>query len=319
MWQKKQGNFTVCLLCPHNCRLSEGSAGLCRARKAHNGNIIPLFYGQITALHIDPMEKKPLYHFHPGEKILSLGGVGCNMRCGFCQNHSLSRNSDFQPEEITTDQIITCMQKENIRNIAFTYNEPVINIEFILDVFSSARRLNYHTVLVTNGYIETGPLQELLSCTNALNIDLKFFNNYDYRQYTGAGLNPVRRSIEISRAAAHVEITSLIIPGINDHDENFITQLEFLKELSPRIPLHLSRYFPAADFNLPPTPPETLEKLRNLAKKYLDFVFIGNLANNTSTVCPVCGKILIKRNQYQTEILHKKKECTCGFDTGIVF
>lgn len=318
---RKSDNKVECLLCPHHCRLNAGATGICGARKS-NGEIIELLtYGVISGYALDPIEKKPLYHFYPGTNIFSLGSYGCNMRCDFCQNYSISQRTlagfttKTEPEKIIKD----AQASLNNIGIAFTYNEPVIWFEFISDVARKARRKGLKTVMVSNGFVNKDPLSEIIAFTDAFNIDLKAFNNDFYRNLTGAELEPVKESLrQIAKSGKHLEVTTLIIPGHNDSENEMALQTEWMAgELGKNVPFHLSRYFPMFKREDPATAPDTLKKLAEIASKNLNYVYIGNMVSDIgqNTICPSCTNIVTKRSRYNIKIqnLDKEGKCTgCG-------
>ncbi len=318
---KKTNSKIECLLCPHNCKLGKDSIGICGVRKNNGKEIELLTYGVISGYALDPVEKKPLYHFYPGTNILSIGSYGCNMRCDFCQNYNISQETldsfsrKTDPHKIVRD----ALSLSNNIGIAFTYNEPVIWYEFIADVAREARKEGLKTVMVTNGYVNSEPLDEIISFTDAFNVDLKAFNNQFYRKLTGANLEPVKESLkQIALSDRHLEITTLVIPGWNDDEKEMESQAEWIAvELGKEIPFHLSRYFPMYKRNDPSTSAETLRKLASVASEYLDYVYIGNTNSDTgqNTYCPGCGKIITNRSRYN--IMHqnidREGKCTeCG-------
>lgn len=271
----------TCPICPQNCRLEEGQAGFCRARSNQNGKIRDDNYGQATALSLDPIEKKPLYHFHPGSYILSIGSFGCNLRCPFCQNHGISMDCDndsasvyTSPEELL-EKSSSLVDRGNI-GAAFTYNEPLIGYEYVYDSAKLLQANGLKTVLVTNGYINEAPLLELLPYIDAMNIDLKGFSEDFYRRLSGH-LEPVKKSIALAQSRCHVEVTTLIVPGWNDTAEEMIKLSRWLADLNNEIPLHISRFFPQYKLkDRPATPVETVYGLAKLARKYLKYVYEGN-------------------------------------------
>jgi pyruvate formate lyase activating enzyme len=318
---KKSENKIECLLCPHHCRLNAGTTGICGARK-NSGEIVELLtYGVISGYALDPIEKKPLYHFYPGTNILSIGSYGCNMRCDFCQNYSISQRSlagfttRTEPEKIIKD----AQASLNNIGIAFTYNEPVIWFEYISDIARKARRRGLKTVMVSNGFVNKEPLAEIISFTDAFNIDLKAFNNDFYRNLTGAEIEPVKESLkQIAKSGKHLEVTTLILPGQNDNENEMAVQTEWMAgELGKDIPFHLSRYFPMFKREDPATPHDTLKKLADIASRNLNYVYIGNMVSDTgqNTVCPKCRKVVTKRSRYNIKVqnLDRDGKCTgCG-------
>ena len=266
-----------CDNCPRNCELNDGQTGFCRARRCENGRIVCVNYGKITSAALDPIEKKPLRHFYPGRHILSVGSYGCNMSCDYCQNHGLSRGDPpaqtIQPKELL-DMALSIPQN---LGVAFTYNEPLIGMEYLLDAAPLLQAAGLKTVLVTNGYVSGQPLLRLLPFIDAANIDVKGFSDDWYRRL-GGGLAPVRRAVELCVPRCHVEITMLIVPGENDGEEETERLSSWLASLSPEIPLHLSRFFPRHRMtDKPPTPVETLHRLAGVARRALKYVYIGNV------------------------------------------
>ncbi len=304
MFYRVSEGRTECLLCPHNCKLAENKTGICGVRMNRGGKIELLTYGIISGYGLDPVEKKPLYHFHPGMNILSIGSYGCNMRCDFCQNYNISQNvppfssKRIEPEEILRQSIDAY---KNI-GVAFTYNEPIIWYEYVKDVAVKIKEAGQKTVMVTNGFVTPRALDEYLKFIDAFNVDLKAFNEKFYKELSGAKLGPVINSIEkIAKAGRHLEITTLIIPGWNDNPKEMESEAKWIASVLGRdIPLHLSRYFPMYKRKDPATPPEVLLQLYDIASQHLDFVYIGNAVYLTgqNTYCPKCGALITKREGY---------------------
>lgn len=272
----------TCDLCFHNCSLEEGQTGFCRARKNVHGVITSINAHLITSFALDPIEKKPLYHFYPGSKILSIGSFGCNLACPFCQNHSIvtmsfqNKHAKTMSSEEIVNLAVDFIPQANI-GIAFTYNEPLIGIEFVLETSKLAKQFKLKTVLVTNGTISEKYLTEILPYIDAMNIDLKGFTQEFYAKLNG-NLEQVKHTIELSHSRTHVELTTLIIPGENDSEEDMEKEARWIASLNPEIPLHLSRFFPNhlwMDKQI--TPLETLIKLERIAKQYLKHVHLGNV------------------------------------------
>lgn len=319
-YAKEPDGKTRCLLCPHNCLIPDGKAGICRVRINRSGRLYSGVYGEIAAIHSDPIEKKPLYHFYPGSKIMSIGTAGCNLHCDFCQNYNLSQ---YEPchsprtRKITPRQLVQLAleDKENI-GIAYTYNEPTVFFEMLTDTARMARTAGLKNVVVSNGFINPEPLKVLLESADAFNIDLKAFNDIFYKKVTGGSLLPVMDSLKmIHDAGRHLEITLLVIPGKNDSPEEFERMLEWIAgQLSPDIPLHLSRYFPSWKMELPPTPLHTLHDFAEMASSKLRFVYTGNVTGNqySSTFCPDCQKLLIERQGYSCTIKGLTKDNKCS-------
>ncbi|MDX8338469.1 AmmeMemoRadiSam system radical SAM enzyme [Draconibacterium sp. IB214405] len=306
-----------CELCPWNCILSDGQTGNCKVRSNQNGVLLTEIYNKVAALGSDPIEKKPLYHFYPGKNILSVGEVGCNLHCSFCQNHRISqcRASEFSGfHNISAKKIVTeALKTWNNIGIAYTYNEPFTFYEFLLDTAELVQSKGLKNVVVSNGYINEKPLQKVLPFIDAFNIDLKAFSNDFYKKHTKGELQPVLNSLkEIAESPAHLEITTLIIPGLNDDISEFKNMVNWIaSELGESVPLHLSRYYPQYKLSAPATPIETLIELYDLAKQHLQHVYLGNVSDTerSATYCPNCNTELIARNHYKTEIT---KIDTCG-------
>jgi pyruvate formate lyase activating enzyme len=303
-------NKIRCLLCPHNCIIQQNQTGICRVRRNQNGRLISEIYGKLSAVNFDPVEKKPLYHFHPGTLILSIGTVGCNMHCKCCQNWQISQGSveDFpfrnyyRPEDIVN---IANSREENI-GVAFTYNEPSIWFEYITDVAPLIKQSGLKNVMVSNGFISAEPLQELLQYIDAFNIDLKAFSDDFYKHITGARLKPVLDTlVSIKQSGKHLEITNLVIPTLNDNKEEFSQMARWIaRELGPDTVLHLSRYHPMYKLKINSTSAEMLIQLAEIARQYLWYVYIGNIEIKKyhNTRCHNCGSTVIQRVGYYTEI-----------------
>jgi len=277
-WEK-HGDKIKCFLCPHSCVIAEGKFGLCSVRTNIDGILKTINYGEITAMALDPIEKKPLYHFEPGSKILSIGSFGCNFSCGFCQNYSIAHHraeSKYYAAHELVDIIANI--KDNI-GIAFTYNEPSIWYEYVYDTSKLLKEKHpeFKVILVTNGYIEEEPLARLLPYLDAMNIDLKSFSQDFYKKECRGDLGFVKRTIEEAYDKCHVEITTLLISGLNDSPEEIEEIAAYLGSLDKNIPLHLSRYFPHYKMDRPPTDLNVMMKARDIAKKYLDYVYLGNV------------------------------------------
>jgi pyruvate formate lyase activating enzyme len=271
----------LCELCFHHCALDEGQTGLCRARACQDGKIVSLNYGKLTSLALDPIEKKPLRRFHPGSLILSVGSFGCNMRCPFCQNHEISMAGDsgIPTVEVFPEQLAAkaaeLVPRGNI-GVAYTYNEPLIGYEYVQDCASLVHEQGMVNVLVTNGTIEEEPWRALLPLVDAANIDLKGFTPSWY-QRLGGDLETVKRSIALAAERCHVEVTTLLIPGENDSEEEIRELARWLASISSEIPLHLSRFFPQYQMvDSPPTPVEQVYRLAETARGYLSHVYTGN-------------------------------------------
>lgn len=270
----------ICEICPHHCRLEVGEVGKCRARINNGKAITALNYGEITSIALDPIEKKPLYKFFPGSRILSVGSYGCNLNCPFCQNFEISMaDSTFPTRKITPEQLAELaaelVDKKNI-GVAFTYNEPFISYEFVRDTSNLLKALGLKSVLVTNGTVAPAALKKILHLIDAMNIDLKGFSQEIYSQL-GGDFETVRRTIELAAQSCHVEVTTLIVPTMNDSPEDMDKEATWLANISKDIPLHISRFFPRYKVtNLSPTPVNKIYELVEVAKRHLNFVYAGN-------------------------------------------
>jgi len=276
-WQS-EGTAIRCLLCPHACVIAEGHAGRCRVRQNQNEILMSLNYGEISSMALDPIEKKPLCHFFPGKKILSVGTWGCNFHCQFCQNWEIAHGNPqvffTAPEQLA--QLAT-RQGADCIGVAYTYSEPTVWFEYVLDAAVAVKKMGLKNVLVTNGFVNEDPLLEILPFIDAMNIDVKAFGADYYRDVCAGGLDTVKRTVEIAARRTHVEVTTLLIPELNDSDTEISALARWLSAISPDIPIHFSRYFPCYKMDRPPTSRETLVRARNLALPFLRYVHLGNV------------------------------------------
>lgn len=276
-----QKREAVCPVCPHHCLLAEGQTGFCRARQNREGKIVSINYGKLTALMPDPIEKKPLRRFFPGSRILSVGSFGCNLTCPFCQNHEISMADSGQAhfQEVTPEALAGLAQEyQSCGNIgvAFTYNEPLVGYEFVRDTARLVRERGMKNVLVTNGCVKLPVLEELLPYVDAMNIDLKGFTDSWYERL-GGNLETVKRFIARAALDCHVELTTLIVPGENDSEEEMEQEARWIASLDPEIPLHVTRFFPRYRMaDQEPTPVERVYRLRDTAARWLRHVYVGN-------------------------------------------
>lgn len=318
----------VCQLCPKHCKISEGRVGFCSARINRGGRLYSRFYGRPTSLAIDPIEKKPLFHFLPGSPILSLGTQGCNLSCKFCQNWQISRplpaneslNRVLEPEKVVQLAI-----ENRCPSVAFTYNEPTVWCEYVLHVARLCRKSGIKTAVVTNGMISEKARKELYETVDAANVDLKAFTPEFYRNYTNGSLEDVQETLEFiaQRTNVWLEVTNLVIPTLNDSPNEIQRMCEWIvNTLGPHTPIHFSAFFPTYRLlNLPPTPAETVIRAIEIAKKTgLEYAYGGNIPNEASqsTFCPSCGEKLIERSRrYETKITpalteRSETEWICG-------
>jgi pyruvate formate lyase activating enzyme len=317
---QKENDKIRCVLCPHHCLLKNGQAGICRVRRNLDGILQAETYGRLSAIHLDPIEKKPLYHFFPGSHILSIGSVGCNLHCSFCQNCEISQVSVHEYswiQECTVEQIA---EKAKLINgnigIAFTYNEPVVFYEFMIDVAKATHNMGLKNVMVTNGYIEPEPLENLIPFMDAFNVDLKAFTETFYWNQTHSHIEPVKQTLlDLHKAHKHVEVTNLIIPGLNDNMDDFKAMIGWIVDnLGKQTILHLSKYFPKYHMTKSATPDPLLLSLYAIAKQQLDYVYIGNVGNHVpghDTVCANCQAIAIKRDGYQVDSAGITRDGNC--------
>ncbi len=319
-WEK-EGDRIKCNLCPHNCFIKEGKRGICGVRENRGGMLYTLIYGSCSSAHADPIEKKPLYHFHPGSLVYSLGTVGCNMRCLHCQNYTISqaKPEDYPLAEIMPEDAVR-QAMECCDGIAFTYNEPTIWMEYALDTLKRAKEKGIHTIFVTNGYINREPLEDASKYLDAANIDVKSMSNEFYKKVCSASLQPVLDAcVEYKRKGVHVELTYLVIPSHNDSEEEIKKFCRWvLEEMGEMQVVHFTAFYP--HYKMRDVPPTPLKKLLNayaIAKKEgLNYVYLGNVPHGDyeNTYCHNCGNLLIKRYGFSAQIvgLEGKKCNKCG-------
>jgi pyruvate formate lyase activating enzyme len=298
----KHSTGVRCLLCAQNCNIRAGERGKCRARMNVNGTLRTLVYGRPVAIHVDPIEKKPFYHFLPGSNAYSLATSGCPLKCKFCQNWEISQSNpeDFNPRFVAPSEIVKAAQPHPV--IAFTYNEPTTFIEYLADIASLAQKQRLRCVMISCGYMNSEPLKELCRILDAIKIDLKGFSPDFYRNVCNAELQPVLNSIrQIARSGIHLEIVNLVVPSLNDSEKMIAGLIDWvLGEIGPDVPIHFTRFHPDYQLlNLPPTPVSTLERARSAAMaKGIHYAYVGNVPDHpgNNTYCPQCGKAVIKRS-----------------------
>jgi len=322
MYYRSEGEDVFCLLCPQNCRIKEDQLGACGVRRVEKGELITLNYAHCRSLAMDPVEKKPLYHFYPGWKILSIGTFGCNLRCSFCQNWTLARGEPTSGGREVTPEMLgyllqSCLPEEQL-GVAFTYNEPGVWYEFVLETARFLAGEGLKNVLVTNGYLNPEPLDELLPYIDAMNIDVKAFSDSFYHRYCrGKGLREVLRTVEQALPRCHVELTYLVISSLNDSPAEIGKFVDWVASLDREIPVHFSRYFPNYQLDIPPTPLATMQKAWELAAEKLSYVYLGNVSDreHSTTYCPSCRMPLISRIGYQIHNVGLQgKSCSkCGY------
>ncbi len=277
LFYSKADNLDVkCHLCPHQCLIKQGHKGLCGVRENREGILYTLNYGKLSAIHIDPIEKKPLHHFMSGTNTLSVGSYGCNLNCQYCQNYSISKKCPYtlykSPEEVVTMAI-----DNHLPSISFTYNEPTIFYEAVLDTAKLAKKAGLKTIMVTNGFITNEAFEYLLPYIDAVNIDLKTFNQQTYKKFCYGDLEPVKETIRIAYKHAHVEVTTLIVTDMNDNEEELTRLFHWLSTIDKKLVLHLSKYYPNYNYHAPQTDTQFIYRMAEKAKQYLDYVYVGNV------------------------------------------
>jgi pyruvate formate lyase activating enzyme len=318
-----------CELCPHHCILADGKRGLCLTRQNLDNRLVSLNYCRPVSTNIDPIEKKPLYHFFPRTEIFSTGPNGCNLTCSFCQNNEISQEI-LRTTEVPARTMVDAVVNSGSIGIAYTYSEPYIWFETIMEVGAKIREHGLKNVMVTNGYMEPAPLADLLTIVDAMNIDIKSMRQEFYRRLCKADLAPVLKTCETVKKHCHLEITNLIIPNENDSDEELRDLVNFIADtLGKDTPLHFSRYFPRHQMRTAATTADTLMRAWNIAKERLEYVYVGNIdaKEKANTYCPKCNELLIERRGYN---IKKNKNLivsensnfgrckTCGHITNII-
>ena len=329
-WSPRPDGRVQCDVCPRECKLHEGQRGLCFVRRREGDAIVLTTYGRSSGFCVDPIEKKPLHHFLPGTSVLSFGTAGCNLACRFCQNWDISKSRDVDTlaDGATPDGIARAALAEGCSSVAFTYNDPVVFLEYAVDVADACHALGLRTVAVSAGYVHEGPREELFSRMDAANIDLKSFDDETYRHLCGGRLQPVLDTLEwLVANGVWVEVTTLLIPGHNDSDDELDRLTTWIVEhLGPRVPLHFSAFHP--DFQMrdvPATPAATLTRARQLAMANgLAYVYTGNVHDPAggTTVCPGCGASVVVRDWYridQYQLTGDGRCRTCGTAVDGVF
>ncbi|HHU92645.1 MAG TPA: AmmeMemoRadiSam system radical SAM enzyme [Halanaerobiaceae bacterium] len=315
-YQRKADKKVLCELCPQQCLIPEGKRGLCQARVNRAGKLYTENYGKISSLALDPMEKKPLYHFYPGSKILSVGTFGCNFSCLYCQNWQISQEKP-PLQEISPQDLVEIGKGHGSIGLAYTYSEPAVWFEFVKETAELARAEGLKNVIVSNGYLSKKALEGLLPYLDGANIDLKAFREDFYSKLCRGRLEPVLENIELlARNEIHLEVTTLLITDYNDSLEELEELFAWLAGINPGIPLHLSRYFPNYRLDKAATPIKRLLDAYHLAREYLDYVYIGNvdLANGSDTFCPQCGYPVVKRRYYHIVNHLREGQCPdCGY------
>jgi pyruvate formate lyase activating enzyme len=306
------GSYVQCSLCPHRCVIAAGERGLCRVRENRGGRLYSLVYGNPCAAHVDPIEKKPFFHFLPSATAFSIATAGCNLRCLYCQNWNISQmtpeetdNADLPPESV-----VRYAEQAGTPVIAYTYSEPTAFFEYMVSCARLGREAGLRSAVISAGFIEPEPLLELCQAVDAIKIDLKGYDSEFYRKVCGAELTPVLKAIEtVFQSGVHLEIVNLVVPGLNDNPDQLRSLARWIaQQLSPDIPLHFSRFMPQYKLaNLPPTPVESLDQAREIAaEEGVRFVYVGNVPGHpgNNTYCPVCRRPIIVRDGFTVTEYH---------------
>lgn len=307
---RNESDRVRCELCPHSCLIPTGRSGICGVRQNVSGRLMALSYGMVSSMHLDPMEKKPLYHFKPGENVLSLGSVGCNMGCLHCQNFSISqaRPDAKYLRKLDVEDVPRLVRESGSKGVAWTYNEPTMWHEFAVDASKLCKKEGMFSVFVSNGYIQEGPLRDLKGLVDAINIDVKGFRDDFYKGVCKATLSPVLRAVEVANEIGmHVELTYLIIPGKNDDRKELEDFCQWVMGVNDEMPVHFSRFHPDHKMmDVPPTPTTTMQLAHRIGKKAgLKFVYLGNMRSDAeNTICPDCGATAIERSNYTIKLLN---------------
>jgi len=327
MWYKKLSDERVrCDLCNHRCMINDSERGICGVRENNDGTLYSLVYGKVIASHVDPIEKKPLFNFFPGSYSFSIATVGCNFKCTHCQNSDISQmpvdHARIMGQDISAEQIVQMAEKNDCKSISYTYTEPTVFMEYALDVAKIAKDRGLKNVFVTNGYMTKEVLNDVHTYMDAANVDLKGFTEEHYHSVCGARLKPVIDTIRLMKQlGVWVEVTTLVIPTVNDSEDELRKLAEFIFSMGPEVPWHVSRFHPTYKMNnLPPTPIKTVIKARLIGLEVgLRYVYTGNIPGDEgeNTFCYNCGKTLIERRGYNIGSVHVKNS-KCSFCDAVV-
>jgi len=329
LYAPADGGKVLCNLCAHRCLIAESKYGLCGVRQNRSGTLMSLVYGEVIAAHVDPIEKKPLFHFLPGTTSFSMATVGCNFHCGFCQNWQISQSSKRKGtlggQELSPEEAVGLALARGCRSISYTYTEPTVFFEYACDTMRLAKDKGLSNIFVTNGYMTAEALETLRGLLDAANVDLKSFNEETYRRVCGGHLQPVLDSIALMRKlGVWVEATTLVVPGLNDGEEELGRIARFLAGVDPDIPWHVSRFHPDYQYaDTPATPAATLDRALKIGRQAgLRYIYTGNIMGGSEdTLCPNCGKTLIRRRGFSvTDIALESGSCpSCRTPVAGVF
>ena len=322
LWTPADGGRVQCRLCAHRCLIDETKFGVCGVRQNRGGALVSLVYGEVITAHVDPIEKKPLFHFLPGTESFSLATVGCNFRCGFCQNWQISqaskRKGSFGGQELSPEAAVGIAASRGCRSISYTYTEPTVFFEYAYDTMRLAKDKGLANVFVTNGFMTAEALEEMRGLLDAANVDLKSFSDETYRKVCGGHLQPVLDSIVLmKKAGVWVEATTLVVPGMNDGEDELGRLAGFLAGVDRDLPWHVSRFHPDYKYTeTPATPAGSLDRALEIGKKAgLRYIYTGNvMGGSEDTICPSCGEILVRRSGFSvvTNRIRKSSCPVCG-------
>jgi pyruvate formate lyase activating enzyme len=328
LYQKLDKGLVRCALCAHRCTIKPDRLGICAVRQNVEGTLYTLVYAQAIAVHVDPIEKKPLYNFLPGTRSFSIATVGCNFRCIFCQNADISQAPregwSLRAEEFSPQQVVAGAKRSACDSISYTYTEPTIFFEYAYDTAKLAHHEGIKNIFVTNGYMTLEALEEIDPYLDAANVDLKSFNDQFYRRTCGAKLQPVLETIEaMHQRGVWVEVTTLLIPGLNDSDDELRQIAQFIAGVSPDIPWHISRFTPRYKMrDRPSTPVERIHRAAEIGREVgLAYVYVGNVPGDLgeNTLCPSCGTVAIGRIGYHTTLNLEGNRCSsCGQELAVI-
>jgi len=330
LWEPVGEGVVHCFLCAQECRIRPGRTGVCGVRENREGTLYTLVYGEVVALNVDPIEKKPLFHFLPGTQAFSIATVGCNLRCRFCQNADISQASKgkletVHGEPLAPERAVEMALDYQCASIAYTYTEPTVFMEYVLAIAPLANEAGLANVFVTNGFMTPQAREVIIPYLQAANVDLKGYSERYYRRICGGRLQPVLDSIrELYQAGVETEVTTLVIPGENDSDQELQQVAEFLASVSPDIPWHVSRFFPTYEMmEPPPTPIETLKRAVEIGRRAgLHYIYVGNVPGDgllEATLCPECDNPVIRRSMFRTTIEGQADRCAaCGTPLPVI-
>ena len=327
-WEK-EGEAIRCSLCPHSCLIKEGKKGICRVRGNIGGRLYALSYGKVSSLHMDPVEKKPLFHFKPGKMVFSMGGASCNLRCLHCQNFSIAQVGldEIPLRTVPPEEVPELCRKNGSEGVAWPYNEPTIWYEYMMDASRLCKEDGLFTISVTNGFIQEAPLRTMKGVIDAMNIDVKGFTEKFYSEVCKARLAPVLKACEVAKEIGiHVELTYLVIPTKNDRQEEISEFCQWVRDsMGVDTPVHFSRFHPDYKMaDVPSTPRSTMNMACREGKAHgLEYVYIGNLVTEKgeNTYCPGCGSLLVRRTGFQAEVtgVSDGKCAKCGRTTDLIW